>query len=332
MRTRLVLSALVAGVATVLFATGASAGAPSAAAAGPSAAAKVFRPVGFQPGGGIAPAAIAAAADVNLQYMGGSVFTTPKAFIIFWGPEWNTGWTSGGFTSAQAKTYITSFFGGVGGSTWFNSVTQYCQGVARGTEFCAASAAHVTNPTAQFGGSWVDTTTVPTRPTDSNVRSAARRGATHFGYNRNALYLVFTPHNKSISGFGTQFCAYHDNTTFNNQPLAYANMPYAPDAGTSCGVNFVNKTNSSFGNGFFDGLSIVSGHEYAEAASDAFPSNAIAWLDTSGAENGDKCAWGRGPGPQSASQNITLGGHSFAVQSLWSNKANANAGGCVISS
>ena len=95
-------------------------------------------------------------------------------------------------------------------------------------------------------------------------------------------------------------------------------------------MNFVNKTNSTFGNGFFDGLSIVAGHEYAEAITDMFPSNAIAWLDASGAENGDKCAWGRGPGPQSASQNISLGGHSFAVQSLWSNAFNGGSGGCVL--
>jgi serine protease len=96
-------------------------------------------------------------------------------------------------------------------------------------------------------------------------------------------------------------------------------------------MNFVNGSNNSFGNGFFDGLSIVGGHEYAEAISDAFPSNTIGWLDTAGAENGDKCAWGQGPGPNSASQDVSLAGHSFAVQSLWSNLANGSTGGCVIS-
>ncbi|TMC04350.1 MAG: hypothetical protein E6J41_25195 [Chloroflexi bacterium] len=294
------MSALGAAAATLLFSVGASASAPAAGTA-PSSA-KVFRPVGFHQTTGAASAAPAASSR-NLQYMGGSVLAVPKAFIIFWGPDWNTGWTTGGFTSAQAQTYITSFFGGVGGGSWINSTTQYCSGVAAGSQTCG-STGRITNPTAQFGGSWVDTTTVPTRPTD--------------------------PHNKSISGFGTQFCAYHDNTSFNGQPLAYANMPYAPDAGTSCGRNFVNASNSSFGNGFFDGLSIVAGHEYAEAVTDAFPSNRIAWLDTSGEENGDKCAWNTGPGPQSASTNVTEGSHSFAVQSLWSNAANSATGGCVI--
>lgn len=320
MRARAMLSALIAVAAVGLFSVGAVASAPTA---GPAATAKIFRPTG-----GIVPAASSA----NLRYNGGSIFTTPGVFVIFWGPEWNTGWTTGGFTSAQAKTYITSFFGGVGGSTWLNSTTQYCQGVATGTQACPSTASHPVNSTGQLRGSFVDTTSVPTQPTDSQVRAAAQRGASHFGYVRNALYMVFTPHNKSISGFGTQFCAYHDNTSFNGNPLAYANMPYAPDAGTSCGRNFVNATNNSFGNGFFDGLSIVSGHEYAEAITDAFPSNAIAWVDSSNQENADKCAWNRGPGPQSASTNISLGSHVFAVQSLWSNKANNTTGGCVISS
>jgi serine protease len=330
MRIRAVLSASAAVLATALLAGGASASGSPVAAVGVGASAKIFRPVGFHQVDQ-APAA-PAASSVNLLYNGGKVFTKPGAFIIYWGPEWGTGWTTGGFSSAQAQTYVNSFFGGVGGSTWLNSLKQYCQGVATGSQFCPAGSQFVTNPGSQLLGTWNDTTSVPSSPTDTQVRAAAQRGAAHFGYNPNALYLVYTPHNKSISGFGTQFCAYHDNTSFNGQPLAYANMPYVPDAGTSCGRNFVNGSNNSFGNGFFDGLSIVSGHEYAEAASDAFPSNTIAWLDNAGAENGDKCAWGTGPGPQSASTNITLGSHFFAVQSLWSNLANGQTGGCVISS
>lgn len=316
MRIRAVLSALAAVAAMAVFAGGAAAS-PAPTAGGVPSTARVFRPVGMPQTGQMAGRAPAINSANNLQFMGGSVLRTPKAFIIFWGPDWNTGWTTGGFTSAQAQTYISGFFGGVGGTAWANTQTQYCQGVARGSQSCPAGSQFVTNPTAQLGGTWVDTTTVPRRPTDAQVQAAAQRGAAHFGYSANALYMVFTPHNKSISGFGTQFCAYHDNSTFNGQPLAYANMPYDPDAGASCGMNFVNGSNSSFGNGFFDGLSIVSGHEYAEAVTDAFPSQTIGWLDTSGAENGDKCAWNTGPGE--TAKNLSLGGHNFAVQSLWSN-------------
>ena len=55
----------------------------------------------------------------------------------------------------------------------------------------------------------------------------------------------------------------------------------------------VNATSNAFGNGIFDGWSIVTGHEYSEAVTD--PDNIASWqdgwLDAQGSENGDKCAW-----------------------------------------
>jgi len=91
-----------------------------------------------------------------------------------------------------------------------------------------------------------------------------------------------------------------------------------PDAGQSCGMNFIN-SNNSFGNGYFDGFSVVAGHEYEEAQTDPFPSSG--WLDSGGAENADKCAW------KSNSGNISLGSNHFAVQPLWSNASTS----CVMS-
>jgi hypothetical protein len=326
MRKRLLVSVLVAGFAMFASTAGASASAPGSAVPG---TAMVFRPVGSGPQVGRAPTAPTDSAQ-NLMYGGGSVLTNPGIFLIYWGPDWATGFSTNGFTSKQAQTYVNTFYGGVGGNSWLNSTTQYCQGVAVGTQICGSAGQHPVNHTGQLLGTWNDTATVPRSPTDAQVRAVAQAGAQHFGYNPNALYMVFTPHGKNISGFGTQFCAYHDNTTFNGQPLAYSNIPYIPDAAQSCGRNFVNGSNNSFGNGYFDGFSIVTGHEYAETITDAFPSQLIAWNDINGFENGDLCAWGQGPGPQSASQDITVSGHSFAVQSLWSNQVNGTTGGCSI--
>ena len=79
-----------------------------------------------------------------------------------------------------------------------------------------------------------------------------------------------------------------------------------------CGENFIN-SNNSFGNGYFDGFSVVGGHEYAEALSDPFPaSGSYGWLDSRGSEISDKCAW------NSLSTDITLGSQ-VSVQPLWSN-------------
>ncbi len=146
------------------------------------------------------------------------------------------------------------------------------------------------------------------------------------GYNPNATYFVFTPHGHSMSGFGTSWCAWHDEPT-SGTDMAYAYMPYMPDAGTSCGRNFVNRTNNSYGNGYFDGFSIVGGHEYAEAMTDPHPertSTNFGWITStglSGEEIGDLCAWA------SNSTNITLGSHFYAVQPLWSNASSS----CVTS-
>jgi len=102
--------------------------------------------------------------------------------------------------------------------------------------------------------------------------------------------------------------------------VAYTNLPYITDAGASCGANFN-------GLGPHAGITIVAGHEMAETMTDQFPSSG--WLDSSGAENGDKCAWISSG--QGAAADIRLTTGTFAVQSLWSNAFNSGSGGCVLS-
>lgn len=261
----------------------------------------------------------------NLFYHGGSIESAAKVYIVWWGPQWSgSGFSTGGYSSGQAQTYVSNFFAGVGGSGWANSTTQYCQGVASGTTQCGSAGVHPTNPAGELGGTWNDTSAVPTSPTQSQIAAEASALANHFGgVNTTANYMVFTPTGHSESGFGTQWCAYHSSSG----SLSYSYMPYQPDAGASCGMNFVNPSNNTFGNGFFDGFSIVGGHEYAETVTDPYPNSG--WLDGRGAENGDKCAWISSG--QGAASNIGLGGNSYAVQSLWSNAFNGGAGGCVLS-
>ena len=94
----------------------------------------------------------------------------------------------------------------------------------------------------------------------------------------------------------------------------------------SCGANSVNATSSSFGNGVFDGYSIVVGHEYSEAVTDPdnFFSVQDGWNDVQTSENADKCAW-------IETQNITLAGHRYAIQPTWSNEAfDAGKDGCAV--
>lgn len=99
-------------------------------------------------------------------------------------------------------------------------------------------------------------------------------------------------------------------------------MPYVTDAGQSCGESFVNAGST----GTLDGVTIVNGHEFAETVTDQYPAGG--WTDSSGNEDGDKCAWISSG--QGASQNITLSTGTFAVQSTWGNDF-AGGGGCEVS-
>jgi serine protease len=264
-----------------------------------------------------------AARTTNLTYhggVGGSGVETGAdgVYIVQWG------WTadpSGEGARQQA------FFQGVGGSTWNNSVTQYCQGVASGTTTCGTSGTHATNPTGAYAGTWADDVNpVPSSITQTALAAEAVRAAAHFGRtaagsNNTVQYVIDTPKGHSTSGFGTQFCAWHSGTSSSYGNIAYTNFPYMTDAGASCGQNFVNAGAA----GLLDGVTIVGGHEFGETETDIIPNSG--WLDSSGKENGDKCAWISSS--QGKSADITLSTGTFAVQSLWSNTFNSNKGGCV---
>ena len=77
------------------------------------------------------PGSVQAASTTNdLFYHGGTggigVETAPKIYLVLWGSQWNNNDPSG------EAAILQNFYNGVGGSSWLNSVTQYCQGVATG--------------------------------------------------------------------------------------------------------------------------------------------------------------------------------------------------------
>jgi hypothetical protein len=230
-------------------------------------------------------------ASGNLLYGGGSIQTNPKMYVVFWGSAWNS---SSGDPNGVANR-LRSFLGVIGGSGWLNSVTQYTQ----------SGGAHVGNASGSFAGWYVDTSTSPpSRPTQSQLAAEATKAAARYGnYTASASYIVALPHGIVPSGFGTQYCAWHSSTGTSRGTIAYTNLPYMPDAGTSCGAGSVNA------GGTLDGVTIVGGHEQGEVETDPFPSTG--WTDAGGAENGDKCAW------TGLINNPNAGG--YPTQPLWSN-------------
>jgi hypothetical protein len=284
------------------------------------------------------------------------VETTPAVYLIWWGPDWATGFQTSDtdgtlYSSKTLQTYLQSFFANVGGSPWANVQTQYCKNALPGSTSCVGGSGFVTNPKHQLRGVWVDPTPVPSdivtlglaqNLVDDPLASEAVRAVGHFGYDPQATYIILTPPEPVATGQPV-YCGYHTQTTSidglgNPERIQYAFIPWLntnwPGVGADgCGMHNVNATSNSFGNGVFDGWSIVTGHEYSEAVTD--PDNFFAvqdgWNDAQTSENADKCAWQDNQGNKDT-QNIALAGHLYAIQPTWSNEAyDATGNGCAVS-
>ena len=263
-----------------------------------------------------------------LSYGGGTVVTSPTVYIVYWGNQWGTGSTVTSDPSGEAALQLSFFQHAYGsGDTYFTSQTQYCEGVATGTKQCGSSGTHVGHPTSNpVKGTWLDSaSSAPKRPSDAQLAAEAQRAAAHFGVSGdNIQIIVDSPHGVVPSGFKTQYCAWHDVTSSSSgADVPYTNFPYITDAGSGCGASFVSTSNGVSAS--TEGVTIVGGHEYSETLTD--PQAGSGWLDASGYETGDKCAWISSG--QGASTIISLNGAYFAVQSEFSNNYNNGAGNCV---
>ncbi len=286
-------AALLAGAAALAAATLVAGPASAATAApAPSTTHQSGHRHTFWMRGHHAHATPSAAAD-NLAYGGGPVEHNPRVYLVFWGSQWDS-------DSNGVASYLQNFFSGVGtgSDNWSTIMTQYPDN--QGAPSFGSSV---------LGGTWVDDgSAAPSNASASDIANEANNGAAHFGVSGPDVdVFVVSPSGTSPDGFpNSGFCAWHDWSG----TVAYTNMPYVLDAGSSCGAGSVQNQ--------LDGFSIVGGHEYAEAVTDPEPSSG--WVASDGEEIGDLCAW------QNLSA-LSLPSGSFAVQPLWSN----NAGGCATS-
>ena len=284
----------------------------------------------------------------NLLSHGGSVEVKPSVYVVFWGPAWKNGFKMTGtktadnpkprtFTNVDAMRYVTRFFQSVGGSTWNAVQTQYCENVPAGTFDCATQklAQYETNPSKELKGTWVDPSPVPAdiitsglaeNVTSDPIAAEALKLADKFGYQKDATYFVLTEPGHIATGYGGggapagAYCAYHSQVTNSDgvpsHGIQYAFIPYIPEAGAGCRAYAGHKADDAFGHGYFDSYSLTIGHEYGEAETD--PGNLLGtqdgWNDNQTSENGDKCADGHGY------FNMPMGGYSFTMQPMWSNK------------
>jgi serine protease len=268
-----------------------------------------------------------------------------------------------------AGKYMADFASQLGGTQWAGVQTQYYQTDSSGNQTFISNPTNQlggiwVDDTNDITGLPKTSSSNPPGPTNTytDLAAEAARAVAHFGItdlNNSDVVIAQPPSYSDPNALSAGYCAFHDYTEpgleggiYNGiQPgIAYTNMPYSLAVNSGgvnvCGENAVNSGSA----GKLDGFSIVLGHEIEETNTDPGAEDVIGsgtsakqiggWYDTIDAnENGDKCAWvgenlltGQGP-PEpvyGAMGDITgNGGSVFAVQSLWSNAANAGTGYCA---
>jgi hypothetical protein len=236
----------------------------------------------------------------NLTYFGGPVLPLAKAVFIFWGPSFSNV-ASPDYQYAQE---LIAFRNQLGTAPEYNTITQYYQTVGGGNQFI-----QLTN---LAGGSadWFDISPPPTNVSDAAVRAEVQLYLTTHTVDYSTVYEVFLP-STSYSTSGSRgscgapslgYCAYHSYYGSGATAVKYSIEPYP-----SCNGCRVSGWTAAQNQEHF----VV--HETREAVTDPLIN---AWLDRSGAEADDKCAWSPTP-------FIGTGGYGYQYE--WSN---AN-GGCV---
>jgi hypothetical protein len=218
----------------------------------------------------------------NLIDHGGKVLPTSNTYAIWWG-------TQSSFPS-DAQVGLDSLFSGLNGSSILSVTDQYMRGATA---------------TTSFHTNWVDTSAPPGH--GPNVGAIVGEACKVIGQNgelpdTTGVYFVYT------SNFprGGNYCAWHSHGTCNGVDIQVAYMPNTTgiagcDPGNLYSCNTYSQGTRSLAN--------VTSHEFMEAITDA---DINAWYDSSGAENGDKCAW-------KFSSCVTLSTGSWQLQQEWSN-------------
>ena len=287
-----------------------------------------------QPGSasGITPFAVTA---TNLVQGSGPVMRNPTNYLIFWQPPGRAAFPAG------YQTGIETFFKRVGGTPFYNIVTQYNDKSGNPAPPNATS----------WGGSWVDNSAAssgcngsvgavgatPNCPlTDGDVQAevdkaiAANPAWTAPGIN--VEYFVFTPSDVdecagkdsdgnascfAINGGpgpkeNSDFCAYH---SFYGGTKIYAYQPFAAN-GSCYPPSNIQATGYPNGANLDIVLSTVS-HELIESNTDP---HINAWKGTGGNDDeiGDKCSYKYGFVAPDGTSTL-LNGTRYQIQTEWSN-------------
>jgi hypothetical protein len=154
-------------------------------------------------------------------------------------------------------------------------------------------------------GHTFDTTTPPRKALSTNSAVAEACKITNNNPDPNGVYFIYT----STGAGHVNYCAWHSwGTCSNGAPIQVAYMPNV-DGIAGCDPGAPASLGHSQG---LNAVINVTSHELSEAITDP---RGAGWFDSSGAENGDKCAWAFN-GIQTLKN-----GTQWYLQGEWSNAA-----------
>ena len=164
-----------------------------------------------------------------------------------------------------------------------------------------------------FAGSATDSYSQGTSLSDAQIEtvvSSAISGG-KLPKDTNGIYFVLTSSDVTASsGFCTQYCGWHRNTSVGGKTIKYAFIGNPDRCPSSCAA----QTTGPNGNAGADGMASIISHELEEAVTDSL---GTAWYDTRGYENADKCAWTFGTEyttSNGAKANMRLGSRDYLIQ------------------
>ena len=242
---------------------------------------------GFEPNARLANEAKTAhrTKNPNMTYHGGKIMPTAVTQSIFWGTSWRT-------YSGDKVTGMDLWYDGFNISNYAKTSDEYT-GTNGQVGSSTTPLGHIIDTSPSSGGG--NTSTIL-----AEVCKLVRPDTSGNGY-----YAVYSDTPRGHAGY----CAWHSYGTCGGVPVQFAFF-FDLDGDAGCDPQDTSGLHSQG----LAALANVSGHELSEARTD--PANPGAWYDSSGQENGDKCAWTFGVPLVTFSNNT-----QWKIQGEWSNAA-----------
>lgn len=223
----------------------------------------------------------------NMTYHGGKIMPTATTEAIFWGTSW-------GSYSGDKISGMDLWYEGFNGSDYAKASDEYTGSNGQVTP-TTTHLGHIVDTSASTNGN--NTTTILNEVCKVIGSNGASNGTGYY-----AVYAD-TPRGNA------QYCAWHSYGSCSGKPIQFAYF-FKLDGDAGCDPQDTSGLHSQG----LAAIANVSGHELSEARTD--PANPGAWYDSSGEENGDKCAWTFGA-PLVTFTNST----EWKIQGEWSNAA-----------